>query len=1167
MPGINATALKQFIFDEEKYTILRKQKVTLASGKEVEKERELILTAQEAQKEVSRLIGTTDSNASKALYKGVNDPETDRARRAFIEHLEANYGKYKALTEGTPEEREKHPEKYAKKFTEIFDKTTLNLYQAAVKEERNTKAFRNAVFLHSCKKFGKKKWKDRIALWLPGASATGKTYSAEGVLKMLDSSLASDEGGENTVVFVDGDSDRKVSQMRQLLLKTALKKGYSGVSDLNEQASTAIKANVMNAAVATPYLNLAVPSTFNRSIKSPLSSALRGEFKKLAKKNFKQILAPVQAVPGKRSEGRFKKNSLIMGNTRAYLRKKYGDESGEDINVTNLRVKCESKAHGGESSFQSGVNNAKRVRKEFAADVPDGMIIDIANDAILLKRHKFADRDGIHTVITECRDGDAEEWIVSEREYRAFALRGANYEGSDFDEWLEEYRASNPEAYPRVLKITGCVYSPFEGYERLSTVAEGGGQAKSAFSDFYRGEDGNVYYIKHTAEEAFTGDDIAEVLSSTIARKGLGNSSSIFADCKPVRAADGSVYVASRCSSGWEPIYKHGSDRYGIKGSERFGKNFITSLQNPRTRKTEPSDPRHRVYKALSSEEGIGGSSEKQQLAKALASSLWIMDHDCHTENLGRTDEGIVKIDHGWGLVNILKDKHKRVDPYVFKGLRGKRGGNVRNTPTNHFVDFPDVLAGEEFIEAIEALHQEFTKFGKQDMKASIQDSIRQYLDCFAEDVMTEKGKKVQAIKFLMKHIRFDPSLIQPGVKNIDDLSTAGQDFYRGWVETIAGAIADRMELRLESMNLYKYVLLYKNKDDNVFSKIEPKTKRIKVQEFDEIMRDFEGIKISLERMSELDRSVGGDFRLENYICDECGSGLMEMISRMTELLQDRSFDIDVERIERLEDMKSYLQEVSRAAANGSVYNQSMCGAIDNLYEEVINKEVELQADGYDWERRLEEADKAPVAPKRMDEHIGRANKVVKGITSYSGHGHGHDDPISHKAPKTMLGSRGPQARSKATATLRETFNVEAIKETMSAINPAYEFSSTDVDERFINDTVSIDGVDKVILQSDTEGEKPTKLESVTTSPDESEIITFAQCIIASGCKEPKFKTGNIDDLIQVLEHLKKEGYQCSPVVSARLFEKAGASQVGKIESLLDELPATRPAVGHRARQ
>ncbi len=85
---------------------------------------------------------------------------------------------------------------------------------------------------------------EQLILWVGGPSASGKSYGADAVIKRLDAEIMPADVNRqngNDVVFIDGGVEREVSQMRQLVLQVAIKKGYSGIKDLHKHTELGIK--------------------------------------------------------------------------------------------------------------------------------------------------------------------------------------------------------------------------------------------------------------------------------------------------------------------------------------------------------------------------------------------------------------------------------------------------------------------------------------------------------------------------------------------------------------------------------------------------------------------------------------------------------------------------------------------------------------------------------------------------------------------------------------------------------------------------------------------------------------------------------------------------------------------------------------------------------------
>ncbi len=267
----------------------------------------------------------------RALHEKTADQETFSARKKFAAFLAKN------------DQKLPQAEKINEKTTSILDflgKEGLALYQQALEEERNSKSFRNAVFLASHKHYPGKKWNNSKCIHIGGPSGSGKSYACDRVIQQISEN--EDASGEvrrdlsgNDIIIVDGGIDREVSQMRSILLGTILAKGFRGGEDLHEQSKkTAVKNYVKNAAlISENKLNLAIPDTF-------ANPKHINKFNQFIKYNKEQIFVTVEAN---------KTQTTVSGNARAWRR---GGLPFSQKNVKfNQKYECESKKYEPEYFF------------------------------------------------------------------------------------------------------------------------------------------------------------------------------------------------------------------------------------------------------------------------------------------------------------------------------------------------------------------------------------------------------------------------------------------------------------------------------------------------------------------------------------------------------------------------------------------------------------------------------------------------------------------------------------------------------------------------------------------------------------------------------------------------------------------------------------------------
>ena len=181
------------------------------------------------------------------LYTDVRQTSVTTAREIFIDKLNDVLEKRgdtfldKGITNPDGSDiRESNPSSATISLQELFGKEGAALYKAAIAEERESKAFRQAVFLQSLKHHPGPQWSKRLILWIAGPSGSGKSYSSDAAIKKIEAEVLQNETGlttGNNVVSIDGGIERNISQMRQLVLQVALQKGYTGISDLHQNTN------------------------------------------------------------------------------------------------------------------------------------------------------------------------------------------------------------------------------------------------------------------------------------------------------------------------------------------------------------------------------------------------------------------------------------------------------------------------------------------------------------------------------------------------------------------------------------------------------------------------------------------------------------------------------------------------------------------------------------------------------------------------------------------------------------------------------------------------------------------------------------------------------------------------------------------------------------------
>ncbi|ASQ45204.1 hypothetical protein [Legionella clemsonensis] len=307
------------------------------------------------------------------LYEGthpIDSPEPTAARERFLRFLGRKFQNI------TWEANRNNKTVELAAFLQDDEEDGVKLYDAAIDEENESRAFRRAVFFRLLKLFPGNKWESRIVLWIGGPSSSGKTYAAKGVLEKMDREILqkTDQPGGNYIVSVDGSFERETSQMRQMVLQFALASGYKGIEDLHEHSKKlGVKNYIKNAALEDERLSLVIPDTFVRE-----PTDVYRDCKTFAKKGVAQAFAEVKAEKG--FEDRFQTSVKKMGDSRAWNSKKFTEEK---IKMNNRNIGCESKVYQG-NYFKFGLIGTKVFKRFFKSFSRNKLTLTVTNDLIYL---------------------------------------------------------------------------------------------------------------------------------------------------------------------------------------------------------------------------------------------------------------------------------------------------------------------------------------------------------------------------------------------------------------------------------------------------------------------------------------------------------------------------------------------------------------------------------------------------------------------------------------------------------------------------------------------------------------------------------------------------------------------------------------------------------------
>lgn len=317
---------------------------------------------EELDNEVKRLLGKKGYDA---LHEKTVSPQSDSARREFAAFLAKKLAKFpqaENINEATI------------LVEDFLGPKGMEKYQKALEEERNSKEFRNAVFLASFKHYPGAKWESAKIVHIGGPSGSGKSYACDAVLKQLSTENTKEGESQtgNDVVIVDGGIDREVSQMRSILLGAILSKGYRGGENLQSVSKkTAIKSFIQKAALASENnLSLVIPDTFA----NPKHMQKFAQFIKYGKD---QMFVSVEAD---------RVQTAVSGHARAWHRGKM--PYGEDKLKFNVKHPIESKKY--ESEYFKAGDTLSKAAVYLFNNLIGGKVFEFKNDVLHLKSDKNA---------------------------------------------------------------------------------------------------------------------------------------------------------------------------------------------------------------------------------------------------------------------------------------------------------------------------------------------------------------------------------------------------------------------------------------------------------------------------------------------------------------------------------------------------------------------------------------------------------------------------------------------------------------------------------------------------------------------------------------------------------------------------------------------------------
>lgn len=317
----------------------------------------------------------------------------------------------------------------------------LNLYKKAIIEEANSWEFRQAVFLKSMRVEQGAAFSKGPVIWIGGPSGAGKTYATEQALKhFFPVSDSTAPMRQQIFVMVDGGISRNTSQVRNVLLNTALRLGYTGILDLEKNTKIKIKDIILDASRTDSSIGIIIPDTFSKIglptavLRTVVSLAGIGGLTKIREfhaEKRSQFFVEVKAPPGK--DAMFREVVKFQGINRAFAAPK------SSLNLTDMNVYSgiESKKYD-DTYFDYGVKGSKLARKIFLEVTNgEGATLETTNTRQVIRYEEGTYKD--------CQASDLGVMILSQRDVAALRMREhiahlSTHASKSFDRVHPEYR-------------------------------------------------------------------------------------------------------------------------------------------------------------------------------------------------------------------------------------------------------------------------------------------------------------------------------------------------------------------------------------------------------------------------------------------------------------------------------------------------------------------------------------------------------------------------------------------------------------------------------------------------------------------------------------------------------------------------------------------------------
>jgi len=494
----------------------------------------------------------------------------------------------------------------------------------------------------------------------------------------------------------------------------------------------------------------------------------------------------------------------------------------------------------------------------------------------------------------------------------------------EFEQWLHSvHQEKTPKAFDEIMLDRNIELqyiktqkdfldfisynSAFEGYVKLE-MNVGGKQVKHLDSGVYQKLASHEQcFIKKS--DANPGDDLAEVMMSTLATVCTPpDTINGIAECVFVKSKEGEQFVKSTWADGFQSFADLTTGKRGFKIASE-----VTTGRKEALMENENSND--------TPKKNILIDTQKKELAAILVQNLWRHNYDCQFGNMGIDANGkIINIDHGWGLYNICKPSEEKVHLTKSKKIYSERR---KPKPTNHFTDYPDIIYGQHFIDAIEAL-----QFNSQDIYNSIANNV---------NAMSEKD-----LEAFSKHIHADVNVIK-------------QDLIASKVK-ITHKLHTVLEKRFYSLKLLGFILTIKREARNISAK-SPK-------------EQFMALTNALVAMQPIIEQQYGNQSLENALPQNGPKKVLRAITAMYNLLEKNSEIINSEhQANQLQKMITFYQTRSDNPKKINFY-------LDNLKKLVEKQQTQFTINVNNNSQPLSLAPTVQYARKALPSHTPAARPV-----------------------------------------------------------------------------------------------------------------------------------------------------------------------------------------------